>query len=125
LLEAAVAVYGGPFLDGFFLKESPEFEEWAERQRRTLARRYLDALSTLAARAAAQGDFARAASWRQRAAETDPLDSDVALALVQALAESGDRAGAVRAAREYQGKIQAELGLSPDPRVTALLARLA
>ncbi len=29
-LERAVAVYGGPFMDGFYLSEALEFERWAE-----------------------------------------------------------------------------------------------
>jgi serine/threonine-protein kinase len=31
--EAALALYRGPFLDGFFLTDSPEFEEWTEAER--------------------------------------------------------------------------------------------
>ena len=54
-LEAAAAVYGGPFLDGFFLKDAPEFERWAEAQRHRLARRLCAALVDLANAAAARG----------------------------------------------------------------------
>lgn len=35
-LSAARALYRGPFLDGFFLKESGEFEEWAALERARL-----------------------------------------------------------------------------------------
>ena len=32
-LERAVAVYGGPFMDGFYLSEALEFERWVEDER--------------------------------------------------------------------------------------------
>jgi len=62
-LEAAAAVYGGPFLDGFFLKDAPEFERWAEAQRHRLARRLCAALVDLANAAAKRGEQARSAEW--------------------------------------------------------------
>src|SRR4029078_8831359 len=31
--QRAVTCYGGPFLDGFFLSDAPEFERWAEGER--------------------------------------------------------------------------------------------
>lgn len=36
-LEGAAALYSGPFLDGFFMKESSEFEEWVSAERARLA----------------------------------------------------------------------------------------
>ena len=44
--ERAVALYGGPFLDGFFLSDAPEFEQWAERERERLAGCYGKALES-------------------------------------------------------------------------------
>jgi DNA-binding SARP family transcriptional activator len=43
-----VALYRSRFLDGFFLSEAPEFEQWAERERERLARGYERALEELA-----------------------------------------------------------------------------
>src|SRR5688500_13554286 len=31
--RAAVALHTGPFLDGFFLSDAPEFESWSEQER--------------------------------------------------------------------------------------------
>src|SRR5205814_2157898 len=36
-LERAVALYHGPFLDGFFLSGAPEFERWTDGERARLA----------------------------------------------------------------------------------------
>ena len=37
-LDQAVAVYIGPFLDGFHISDAPEFERWLEEERAGLAR---------------------------------------------------------------------------------------
>jgi DNA-binding SARP family transcriptional activator len=123
-LAEAVSLYAGPFLDGFFLKEAPEFEQWVDGQRRRLARRALDACAALAAATSTAGDGIRATGWWRRAAELDPLDSEVALSLVQALAAVGDRPGALRHARQHAEGLAAQLGVAPDPRLSALIAEL-
>lgn len=116
--EAGVALYRGPFLDGFFLKDAPDFERWVEHQRERLARRMIGALSELGRRAAATGGHREAADWRRRAAELDPYDTPMALALVQALSAAGDRAGALVAARRHDELLRRELGVAPDPSFT-------
>jgi len=123
-LEAAAAVYGGPFLDGFFLKDAPEFERWAEAQRHRLARRLCAALVDLANAAAARGDQARSAEWWHRAADVDPLDSQIALDVVQALAAAGNRGAALRHAQQHAERLREELAVAPDVRVVQLMKRL-
>ena len=122
--EAAAAVYGGPFLDGFFLKDAPEFERWAEAQRHRLARRLCAALVDLANAAAARGEQARSAEWWRRAAEVDPLDSQIALDVVQALAATGNRGGALHHAQQHAERLRKELGVAPDVRLVQLMERL-
>ena len=123
-LEAAVARYGGPFLDGFFLKDAPEFERWADEQRHRLARRLCATYVALANAAAAGGNQTRSAEWWRRAAEVDPLDSQIALDVVQALAAAGNRGGALRHAQQHAERLREELGVAPDPRLVQLMERL-
>ena len=47
-LATAAGLYAGPFLDGFFMKDAPEFERWGEEQRARLAQRALGTMRTLA-----------------------------------------------------------------------------
>ena len=122
--EAAVACYGGPFLDGFFLSGALEFERWVEAERVGFARAFTDALETLAIEAEARGDQTEAARWWGRLAEHEPLSSRVIIRLMSALAAHGDRAGALAQARRYEEGLGRELEAAPNPAVVALADRL-
>ncbi|HEY9427866.1 MAG TPA: BTAD domain-containing putative transcriptional regulator [Gemmatimonadaceae bacterium] len=122
--ERAAELYAGPFLDDFHLPNAGEFERWAEAERADLARRVARALETCATRAAKRGDARLASEWWQRLAALDPLDSRVALALVEALAAAGDVTGAIRHAQLHQMILRSELDLPPDAAVAALEERL-
>jgi DNA-binding SARP family transcriptional activator len=106
--------YGGPFLDGFFVKEAAEFERWVEEQRGRFARRAAEAMTAAARRADAAGDAPGAVSWWRRASGTDPYDARLALGLLQAMARAGDRPGALREAARYEARLRQELGVVPD-----------
>src|SRR5688500_1076386 len=56
----AASLYGGPFLDGFFLKDASEFEHWADAKRKRLADTYARVIEHLPVEPVARGD-ARAA----------------------------------------------------------------
>jgi TolB-like protein/DNA-binding SARP family transcriptional activator/tetratricopeptide (TPR) repeat protein len=121
--EAAVQAYAGPFLDGFYL-DAEGFDGWVDGERATLAARFADALERLAEGAEAAGDAVRAAGWWKRRAGHDPCDSRVALRLMQALATTGDRAGAIQHARVHEALLRDALGAAPAPEVAAFAERL-
>jgi DNA-binding SARP family transcriptional activator len=123
-LEGAAGLYRGPFLDGFFLKDAPEFERWADQLRVRLARHAVDAFTGLAGRSAGRGEHRAAAEWWRRAVEADPFDSQTALGLVQCLAAGGDRAGALVAARRHEELLQQDLNVAPDAAFREAVARL-
>jgi adenylate cyclase len=122
--ERAVDLYGGPFLDGFFLSEAPEFEQWVESERADLARRYRTAVEELACAAGERGDHAAAAACWRRLAEADPLNARVVARQVASLAAAGDRATALRAARLHELRMREELDAPPDPLVLEALERV-
>ena len=123
-LERAALLYEGPFLDGFFLAGSPEFEQWASTQRARLESRVADVLDRLARQAEAAGDPRRTLDWRRRLAALLPLDAGHAVNLMTALAAVGDRAGAVQHARIHGALLREQLDLAPDPVVEQLAETL-
>jgi serine/threonine-protein kinase len=123
-LAGGMALYRGPFLDGFFLRDAPEFERWTEDQRAGFTRRACGALEQLATRALRAGDHRQAAEWWRQAVRVDPYDSTAALGLIQALTAAGDRAGALVAARRHEELLRSELGAGPDPAIVEAVAKL-
>lgn len=123
-LERAVGLYRGPLLDGLFLADAPEFEHWLDGVRERFAGRYAKALEALAEAAEVRQAHLAAVEWWKARALHDPCDSRIALRLMQALAASGNRPGAVQHAAAHQRVLQQELGAAPDPSVVALAARL-
>jgi DNA-binding SARP family transcriptional activator/TolB-like protein len=118
--EAAVSLYHGPFLDGFFPSGSAELERWIDGHRADFARRIAAAMESLAAAASERGDYAASVDWWRRRGALDPGNSRVAAALVSALAQAGDRGGALRAARTHDEFLSAEFEAKPDPSLSAL-----
>jgi serine/threonine-protein kinase len=123
-LARAVSLYVGPFLDGFFLGDVPEFERWVDGERTRLAKRATAALEQLAAAATAAGEHEEAIRWWRQLAVHDPLSSRVALSLMQSLAAAGDRVGAIQHARVHEALVRQELDAAPDAAIAALAARL-
>ena len=123
-LDQAVSLYGGPFLDGFYLTDAADFERWVENERAGLARDYEEALETLAAQASVRGEHRQAAAWWRRLADHDPLSSRVTVHLMSTLAAAGNRAEAIEQARAYQDLIQRELDAEPNPAIIALAEQL-
>ena len=123
-LADAVALYKGPFLDGIYLDEAPEFERWAESERAALAHDYIAAVERLARDTSAAGDPRTALGYWRLLANADPLNARSALGLMQALAAVGDRAAALQHYRVYEMLLRQELELEPDPEVARLAEQL-
>jgi DNA-binding SARP family transcriptional activator/tetratricopeptide (TPR) repeat protein len=122
--DRAVSLYGGPFLDGFRLPGSAEFDRWMEEERDHLAHRHADGLERLAGAASERGDHAGAAGWWRRRAALDPLNGRVTLQLMQALEAAGERHAAVQQARIHETLLEQELALAPDAEVVSYAEEL-
>lgn len=122
--QGAVGSYSGPFLDGFYVSDAPEFERWAEDRRQEFAAAVAAAYESLASKATARGDHLAATGlWRRRAG-LDPLDARVAVRFMESLAAAGDRAGAIRYAAIHSGLLRSELNTPPDRQVERFAAAL-
>jgi serine/threonine-protein kinase len=123
-LAGAIALYRGPFLDGFFLNGAPEFEHWVDRERTRLSDEYERALRTLADHAETSGRRTEEIDIRRRLAHADPLAERATTDLVRALAAAGDWTGATRAARDYMARAREDLPGVAVPDLERLVERL-
>lgn len=122
-LEAAIT-FSGTLLDGFFLRDAPQFERWIDGQRDRLARQRVAALQLLAMEAERLGDWLGAARHQRELVTLDPSNASYTMALMHCLAESGQPAAAIRTARAYTVTLSADYGLLPDPAVAKWAAGL-
>jgi DNA-binding SARP family transcriptional activator len=123
-VQTAHDLYSGPFLDGFFLQGSTEFEKWSSDQRARLADLLADALDSAADNAHESGDHNSAVRWRRRCAELDRTDAGRALRLADSLVRAANRPAALRALHDCQKRISEELGISGDPEIARRIASL-
>jgi DNA-binding SARP family transcriptional activator len=120
MLIAATELYEGPFLHGFTLPSSVEFEEWVAQERRVWERRYLQALATLIDIYVETGATEAAIDAAQRYLATDPLAEDMHRRLIELYVAIGDRASAVRQFKQCAATLERELDIGPMPQTVAL-----
>ena len=124
-LERAVALIGGPFMDGFALDDSPEFEAWQQQRHQVAQRDAGDALARLAALYRERGELDPALDVLQKLVALEPLDAAANRALIEVCARSGRRQAALRAYDAFAALLADELGAEPDDDARALRARVA
>ena len=119
-LETAAALARGPFLAGFSLRDSADFDTWRATRAVSVERRVVDVLERLTRVAEAEGDIGAAADAASRLVELDPLDEPARRRLMAILARSGDRGGAIRLYRTTVATLERELGVQPLAETTEL-----
>ncbi|MEZ4412014.1 MAG: BTAD domain-containing putative transcriptional regulator, partial [Gemmatimonadales bacterium] len=122
--ERAIELYAGPFLDGFFLSDAPEFERWVDQEKERFRRAWRTALTALAVQKGAAGEAIGARDAWQRLLADDPSDARATVGLMEVLETMGDRAGAIRQARLHDILLATEFGVDPDPAVQVVLERI-
>ena len=123
-LQQAVDAWRGEFLEGFSLRDAPDFDEWTSLQRETWRKRMevvLDRLSLLHGEA---GATASAIETADRWLRLNPLEEVAYRRLMRLHFMSGDRAAALRAYEICREVLDRELGVPPDPQTSALAERV-
>jgi DNA-binding SARP family transcriptional activator/tetratricopeptide (TPR) repeat protein len=119
-LEAAARLARGPFLAGFALRDSPDFDDWQAARAVRLERTVGSILERLSVARLGVGDAAGAVDAARRRVALDPLDELGQRRLIALLARSADRAGAIRQYRELVALFDRELGVAPLRETTEL-----
>jgi DNA-binding SARP family transcriptional activator len=122
--ESAAALYRGPFLDGFYVSDAPEFERWADTERIRLGKQYGSCLERCAEQLENAGDYGAAADWWTRLSLHEPYSSRITVRTMLALEKAGDAVAAVQHAARYERLVRIDLDLPPDPGVARLAEQL-
>ena len=119
-LERAVTAFAGEFLEGFSLRDSPEFDDWQMFEADGLRRELAGALARLVELLAAGGEYERALPYAERWLEVDPVHEPAHRQLIRLYALNGDRAAALAQYRECVRTLSRELGVAPLEDTVAL-----
>ena len=106
-LAAAISLYRGPFAETFD-------SDWADEARRRYEDRYLSCLLSLATHALKNGQWDQAIRLGESIWDTDPVNEEAALCVMQAHARAGHLDLATRAYRRLHRAIQEEFGDEPS-----------
>jgi DNA-binding SARP family transcriptional activator/tetratricopeptide (TPR) repeat protein len=123
----AVELYGGPFLEGFHVDESPAFEQWVSRERRRLEALFLKACSEYCATLARSRRWQECEAVASRWLDTEPLSADAAIYFLNAIKSPGTRPALAKALEEFEtlrSRLNKEFELAPHPSVMELSERI-
>ena len=112
-LESAVALYRGPFLDGFFLEDSIDFDDWVIVYRERYQQLAISAFQTISAYYENRGEYATAQKHVERLLEVEPWDESTQRQYLRLLAYQGKRNIALKKYEQFSNRLYTELGVEP------------
>lgn len=120
LLEKAVNLYRGEFLDGLYLGNVTGFQEWVVFNRERQFHRMIETLKTLSKVYYKQGNYDQAYWYAWRYVDLAPLEEGAYRLLMRLLALSGRRNAALQQFEYCKSIIKRELGIDPSPETKHL-----
>ncbi len=119
-LKSALALYHGPFLEGFSLGDAAPFEEWVVLRREQTAHQVMLALDVLIAALDARGDYKEAQRYAHQQVALEPWHEAAHRALMRSLALDGQRPAALHQFQTCCHILHQELGVEPAEETRAL-----
>ncbi|MEZ4731002.1 MAG: BTAD domain-containing putative transcriptional regulator [Caldilineaceae bacterium] len=119
--QAALGLYRGDFLEGFYVREAPDFEQWVLVQRAHYREAVLHGLHTLANYYEQQGDLPQAITHTRRLLTLEPWREEAHRQLMTRLARSGQRAAALAQFETCRRVLEEELAVEPAAETVALV----
>lgn len=119
-LRQAVALAPDPFLAGFSLRDSAEFDDWTAATSDRLRERLVSVLSRLVESEVSAGRLDDAIGAARRWAELDPLSEGAHRELMRLFTWNGERPAALKQYRHCVRYLDRDLGVAPLPETTAL-----
>ncbi|MCP5096305.1 MAG: hypothetical protein GY943_12205, partial [Chloroflexi bacterium] len=123
-LETAVSLYRAPYLAGFSLSDSAEFDDWQQRKTNQLQQQLLTTLDKLIAAHEATGNQETAIAHAQHALTIDSLHESAHRHLMRLYHQQGKRQDALRQYQTLTDRLQTELGVAPSAETEAVYAAI-
>jgi predicted ATPase/DNA-binding SARP family transcriptional activator len=124
ILESARKLCRGKFMEGFTLRDCPDFDTWELFHEELLCSQLGEVLSELASLKASRGAWNEALRIGRQLIELDPLDEESHRQMMLLLAGSGRRSEALRHYEQCTQIIAAELNEEPEEATVRLFERI-
>jgi DNA-binding SARP family transcriptional activator/Flp pilus assembly protein TadD len=124
-LNEGLQLYKGDLLDGFYLEDSPRFNEWLLLERENLRRRVINAYRRLCKSFAEQQAWPKGIEAAQRWLALDEFDEEALRFLMELLAASGQIGVALQQYKIIRERMWEALGVKPDADTMMLAQRLS
>lgn len=126
VLREAVELYRGDFLEGFYVRQAPAFEEWVLARQARLRELALQALHRLVTFYAGQGKFGllKGIDYSTRLLTLDPWREEAHRQLMLLLAHSGQRSAALAQYETCRQVLAQELGVEPGAETITLYEKI-
>ena len=124
ILEQAVLLYAGDFLEGFHVVDSDIFEAWLISEREQLRQAQLEALGKLATLYTELSDFNKGLDYVSQLLTLDNFSETGQQLKMAILAQKGQRNEALAQYAEFCGLLDEELGVTPTAETTRLYEQI-
>ena len=119
--SAALELYRGDFLDGFNLRNAPEFDQWAMTERASLRASAARAASAAAEALERDGRISDAVAFAERRLDLAVHDETALREVVRLHNATGNRARAAAVARGFIERLALDLGVPASPETMRLV----
>jgi len=123
-LASGLALYRGPFLEGFVVRECEPFEAWMQRMRDRLQSAALEGYRVLVDYEERRGEYRDALSVARRWLEMDSCNEEAHRLIMRVLARQGQRNAALQQYKRCRQVLMSELGVAPDEETESLASRI-
>lgn len=123
-LERIADLYQGDFLEGFFVRDAPAFEEWMVVQRTRFRNMELQVLYELAAYHAERKNYPQAIAFTLRSLQLEPWQEECHYRLMQWYAANGQRSAALAQFETCRRMLASEFNAAPSAATLELYKQL-
>ncbi len=124
ILADSLSLYRGDFLEGFYVRDAPDFEDWMLAERARLRELALGALHTLTQFHTSRGNYSEAITYASRLLAFDPWREEAHRQLMLVQARTGQFNAALAQYEACKKILEKELGIQPALETAALYERI-
>lgn len=125
---AVVSLYRGPFLDGFYVNDAPEFDDWRDRERSRLEGAFAKSARARCAELAAGASWDECRALAERWLDAEPASGEAGLILLRATDAPATHVAHVAALAAFENlkvRLARDLEIVPDARVSLFAKEIA